>query len=125
MRLTMAGATDWRYLMVTDPLPAGTEAIQDDTSYPLEKPGSAYASQIEYRDQKTVFFREHLDEPRVEYVYLLKIVAAGTFRASPASIMQAASWRRKPSSRAWVRSLLKTSLLSSTTTRSYGPGCPS
>jgi uncharacterized protein YfaS (alpha-2-macroglobulin family) len=83
----MAGATDWRYLMVTDPLPAGAEAIQDDTPYPLEAPGSAHASQIEYRDRQTVFFREHLDEPRVEYVYLLKVTAAGTFRASPASVV--------------------------------------
>ena len=34
-----------------------------------------------------MFFREHLDQPRVEYVYLLKVVAAGTFRASPASVV--------------------------------------
>ena len=27
VRLTVAGSTDWRYLIVEDPLPAGVEAV--------------------------------------------------------------------------------------------------
>ena len=37
VRLTVAGANDWRYLLIEDPLPAGAETIADDSLYPLEK----------------------------------------------------------------------------------------
>ena len=37
VRLTVAGAEDWRYLLIEDPLPAGAETIADDSLYPLEK----------------------------------------------------------------------------------------
>ncbi len=36
VRLTVAGADDWRYLLIEDPLPAGAETIADDSLYPLE-----------------------------------------------------------------------------------------
>ena len=36
VRLTVAGSPEWRYLAIEDPLPAGVEAIQDTTAYPLE-----------------------------------------------------------------------------------------
>ena len=39
VRLTVAGSPEWRYLAIEDPLPAGVEAVQDTTAYPLEKPG--------------------------------------------------------------------------------------
>ena len=35
VRLTVAGGGDWRYLLVDDPIPAGTEALPDRESYPL------------------------------------------------------------------------------------------
>jgi uncharacterized protein YfaS (alpha-2-macroglobulin family) len=89
VRLTMAGSSDWRYLALEDPLPAGVEAVQDTTAYPLERQDSVrwrWGSNVEYRDQRTVFFQENLEEGRSEYVYLVKVVSAGTFRAVPAQV---------------------------------------
>lgn len=89
VRLTMAGSSDWRYLALEDPLPAGVEAVQDTTAYPLERPDSVrwrWGSNVEYRDQRTVFFQENFEEGRSEYVYLVKVVSAGTFRAVPAQV---------------------------------------
>jgi uncharacterized protein YfaS (alpha-2-macroglobulin family) len=89
VRLTVAGSPEWRYLAIEDPLPAGVEAIQDTTAYPLEKeaPDSWwYGSRVEYRDSKTVFFQETFDRGRYEYSYLVKVIAPGQFRAIPAQV---------------------------------------
>ncbi|HYE85916.1 MAG TPA: MG2 domain-containing protein [Vicinamibacterales bacterium] len=90
VRLTAAGSPEWRYLALEDPLPAGVEAIQDTTAYPLEReaPETAwwYGSRVEYRDSKTVFFQETFDEGRYEFAYLVKVIAPGQFRAVPAQI---------------------------------------
>jgi hypothetical protein len=87
VRLTAAGAKDWRYLVVEDPIPAGTEPIQRDELYSLEK-GSAtwWGSHREFRDSRTVYFQEGFDAGRYEYTYLLKVIAPGVFRVSPARI---------------------------------------
>lgn len=90
VRLTVAGAKDWRYLMLEDPLPAGVEAIQDTSAYPLER-GRTDApwwtgSRVEYRDSRTVFFQESFEEGRYEFVYLVKVISSGRFRAVPAQI---------------------------------------
>jgi uncharacterized protein YfaS (alpha-2-macroglobulin family) len=86
IRLTLAGSRDWRYLVVEDPLPAGVESVQDTTAYPLEAPNPRWwwGSRVEYRDQRTVFFQAGFDEGRYEYLYLVKVTSAGTFRAAPA-----------------------------------------
>ncbi len=89
VRLTAAGSPEWRYLALEDPLPAGVEAIQDTTAYPLEReaPDSWwYGSRVEYRDSKTVFFQEAFERGRYEYAYLVKVIAPGRFRAIPAQI---------------------------------------
>jgi hypothetical protein len=89
IRLTAAGSPDWRYLMIEDPLPAGVEAIQDTTAYPMERADRWrwwWGSQVEYRDTRTVFFQERFPDGRVEFVYLVRAVAAGTFRAAPATV---------------------------------------
>jgi uncharacterized protein YfaS (alpha-2-macroglobulin family) len=89
VRLTAAGSPEWRYLALEDPLPAGVEAIQDTTAYPLEReaPDSWwYGSRVEYRDSKTVFFQETFERGRYEYAYLVKVIAPGQFRAVPAQI---------------------------------------
>jgi uncharacterized protein YfaS (alpha-2-macroglobulin family) len=89
VRLTAAGSPDWRYLAIEDPLPAGVEAIQDTTAYPLERPETVrwwWGSRVEYRDARTVFFQESFEEGRYEYVYLVKVASAGTFRAVPAQV---------------------------------------
>ncbi|MGE0042628.1 MAG: alpha-2-macroglobulin [Vicinamibacterales bacterium] len=87
VRLTVAGSPDWRYLILEDPLPAGVESIQDTTAYPLERPADWWwGSRVEYRDSRTVFFQDRFDQGRYEYVYLVKVIAAGVFRAVPAQI---------------------------------------
>jgi len=89
VRLTVAGSPEWRYLAIEDPLPAGVEAIQDTTAYPLEReaPDSWWSgSRVEYRDAKTVFFQETFERGRYEYSYLVKVIAPGQFRAIPAQV---------------------------------------
>jgi uncharacterized protein YfaS (alpha-2-macroglobulin family) len=89
VRLTVAGSPEWRYLAIEDPLPAGVEAIQDTTAYPLERETADawwYGSRVEYRDSKTVFFQETFDRGRYEYSYLVKVIAPGQFRAIPAQV---------------------------------------
>ncbi|MCX6552352.1 MAG: MG2 domain-containing protein [Acidobacteria bacterium] len=87
VRLTTAGSTDWRYLMLEDPIPAGTEPIQRDDLYTLEKGKTDWwGSRREYRDSRVVFFQEDFEAGRYDYTYLLKVIAPGVFRASPARI---------------------------------------
>ena len=88
VRLTVAGSREWRYLALEDPLPAGVEAVQDTTAYPLENDRRSWwwGSQVEYRDQRTVFFQESFEQGRYEYLYFVKVTSAGTFRAAPAQI---------------------------------------
>jgi uncharacterized protein YfaS (alpha-2-macroglobulin family) len=89
IRLVAAGSPEWRYLMIEDPLPAGVEAIQDTTAYPMEREERWrwwWGSQVEYRDNRTVFFQESFEAGRYEFVYLVKAIASGEFRAVPAQI---------------------------------------
>jgi uncharacterized protein YfaS (alpha-2-macroglobulin family) len=89
VRLTVAGSPEWRYLAIEDPLPAGVEAIQDTTAYPLERETAEAwwsGSRVEYRDAKTVFFQETFERGRYEYSYLVKVIAPGQFRAIPAQV---------------------------------------
>jgi hypothetical protein len=87
VRLSAAGATDWRYLMIEDPLPAGVEAVQQRSLYTLEQPREFWdGSRREYRDDRIVFFQESFTAGHYEYIYLLKVTTPGTFRAMPAQI---------------------------------------
>ena len=89
-RLTIAGAADWRYLAVEDPIPAGTEAIPRWSLYELERRDAARwfwdGSQREYRDDRVVLFLEHLNGGRAEFVYILKVTTPGVFKARPAQV---------------------------------------
>jgi len=89
VRLTAAGSTDWRYLALEDPLPAGVESIQDTTAYPLENRNQDwwwYGPRVEYRDSKTTFFLDSFTAGRYEFVYLVKAISSGEFKAIPAQI---------------------------------------
>jgi hypothetical protein len=87
VRLTAAGAADWRYLVIEDPIAAGTEPIQNDDLYELEQGRRRWwGSRREFRDSRAVFFQERFDAGRYEFMYLLKVIAPGQFRASPARI---------------------------------------
>jgi uncharacterized protein YfaS (alpha-2-macroglobulin family) len=87
VRLVAAGSTDWRYVMLEDPLPAGVEAIREEDLYQLEKHETWwYGSQREYRDNRIVQFQSDFSNGRYEYTYLLKVVTPGSFKAMPAQI---------------------------------------
>lgn len=87
VRVTMAGSKEWKYLMMEDPIPAGTETIQRMDEYPLERPGrSWYWSQREYRDDRVVVFQQDFSQGRSEFTYLLKVVTPGVFKAMPAQV---------------------------------------
>jgi hypothetical protein len=89
VRLTVAGSNEWRYLMLEDPLPAGTEPIaREDAPRSSGRRGAAggYGSQREFRDDRAVFFQESFEDGRYEYQYLLKVTTPGVFRAMPARI---------------------------------------
>ena len=89
VRLTAAGSTDWRYLLIEDPIPAGTEPIQLTELYPLERRRSRYddPSRREYRDDRVAFFQEDFTAGRYEYEYILKVTTPGAFGAMPARIV--------------------------------------
>ena len=87
VRLTVAGAADWRYLLIEDPLPAGAEALADDSLYSLERRRARpWGQRQEFRDDRAVFFQDGLPGGRVEFWYLLKVVTPGRFTALPAQV---------------------------------------
>jgi hypothetical protein len=90
VRVTVAGAADWRYLVIEDPIAAGTEAVSNQDAYDLEKPGPWWQfgrGRREYRDARVVQFQDRLPSGRADFAYLLKVVTPGTFRAMPAQVL--------------------------------------
>lgn len=86
VRLVVAGADDWQYLMVEDPLPAGTEAVANPSTLELAKPPPwTFGSHREYRDDRVALFLQRFDG-RAEFVYLLRATTPGRFRAMPARV---------------------------------------
>lgn len=87
VRLTAAGAKDWRFLMIEDPLPAGAEAVRETGLYELERRPAGWSySRREYHDDHVAIFQQDFDQGRYEYTYLLKVVTPGVFHAMPARI---------------------------------------
>lgn len=87
VRLTTAGAKDWRYLVVDDPIPAGMEAVTEPELLEFERPVSWWTgSRREYRDDRVVQFQESFEEGRYEHHYVLKAVTPGRYRAMPAQV---------------------------------------
>jgi hypothetical protein len=88
VRLTVTGS-DWKYLMVEDPIPAGTEFITRDNLYQLtDKPAwwNWWFTRREFHDDRAAFFQTYFTNGAQEYVYLLKVVNPGVFRVSPAKV---------------------------------------
>jgi uncharacterized protein YfaS (alpha-2-macroglobulin family) len=86
VRLVVAGADDWRYLMVEDPIPAGSEAVaRPDLLELAQPPDWEYGSHREYRDDRVALFLDSLDG-RAEFTYLLRVTTPGRFRAMPAQV---------------------------------------
>lgn len=88
VRLTVTGS-DWRYLLLEDPIPAGTEFIEKDNLYEIaNKPPwwRYWFSRRELHDDHMAIFDTFFYEQQKQYFYLLKVVNPGTFHVSPARV---------------------------------------
>jgi uncharacterized protein YfaS (alpha-2-macroglobulin family) len=77
-----------RYLLLEDPIPAGTEFVQSEDSYPLaQRPGGWYDwfTRREFHDDHAAFFSDDFSG-RQEIFYLIRVVNPGTFQISPARV---------------------------------------
>ena len=80
--------TPMRYLLLEDPIPAGTEFIQSEASYPIDHhPGGWYAwfTKREFHDDHAAFFATDFSG-RQEVFYLVRVVNPGSFAISPARV---------------------------------------
>ena len=87
VRLSVNGS-DWRYLLIEDPIPAGAEFVQRDDLYELNSKVDWWGfwfTRREFHDDHAAFFQTYFSGHQ-QYVYLLKIVNPGKFRISPASV---------------------------------------
>ncbi len=87
VRMTVAGS-EWRYLLMEDPIPAGAEFITRDDLYEVkEKPSwwEYWFTRREFHDDRAAIFQEYF-KGQHQYVYLLKIVNPGKFQVSPAMV---------------------------------------
>lgn len=88
VKLTIDLPSEGWYMMVTDPLPAGFEAI----NYSLNTSGieprgeRIYWSRPDLRDNRAVFFTTYMWKGRHTYAYLIRATTSGTFRALPAEV---------------------------------------
>jgi uncharacterized protein YfaS (alpha-2-macroglobulin family) len=88
VKLTIDMPSEGWYMMVTDPLPAGFEAI----NYSLNTSGIEprgerfYWSRPDLRDNRAVFFTTYMWKGKHTYAYLIRATTSGTFRALPAEV---------------------------------------
>jgi uncharacterized protein YfaS (alpha-2-macroglobulin family) len=88
IRVTVTG-DKWKYLMIEDPIPAGTEFVERDDLYELkEKPAwwRNWYSRREFHDDRAVMFQTWFYNQVQEYFHLVKVTNAGIFKISPASV---------------------------------------
>jgi uncharacterized protein YfaS (alpha-2-macroglobulin family) len=99
VKLTIIAPSDLYYLVVEDPFPAGTEAVDvqlKTTSAVGEAPelrltdpwswdgwGWWWFSHTELRDEKAVLFATHLPAGTYEYTYLIRAGLPGEYRVLP------------------------------------------
>ena len=88
VRLTVTGS-EWKYLMVEDPIPAGTEFIERDNVYEIRsKPPwwQYFFTRRELHDDRMAIFQTYFPQGQQQYFYLLKVVNPGVFQVSPARV---------------------------------------
>jgi uncharacterized protein YfaS (alpha-2-macroglobulin family) len=83
VKVTVTG-NEWKYLMVEDPIPAGTEIVESAQSLNRAFGYSPFYVGHEYRDDRASFFRTSLTGSG-QFVYFLRVVNPGEFGISPAS----------------------------------------
>ena len=80
--------TQEKYLLIEDPIPAGTEFVPNEDSYEIvDRPGqwSYWYTRREFRDDRAAIFASEFNG-RQESFYLLKVVNPGSFIISPAHV---------------------------------------
>ena len=78
-----------RYLLLEDPIPAGVEFIQNESSYPIDqRPGGWYGwfTRREFHDDHAAFFASDFTG-RQEIFYMVRVVNPGSFQISPARVL--------------------------------------
>jgi hypothetical protein len=88
VRLTVTGS-EWKYMMVEDPIPSGTEFIERDSGYELRsRPPwwQYYFTRRELHDDRMAIFQTYFPQGQQQYFYLLKVVNPGVFQVSPARV---------------------------------------
>ena len=78
-----------KYLMIEDPIPAGTEFVRNEDSYMIVDRPNAWDwwyTRREFHDDRAVMFATEF-EGRHESFYLLKVVNPGAFVVSPAHVV--------------------------------------
>ncbi len=100
VRLTIVAPSDLYFVRVTDPFPAGAEAVdtslktsqQVNTDTTVQEIGGPegwgwwWFSHTELRDQNAALFSSYLPAGTYEYTYILRPSIAGTFNVMPASV---------------------------------------
>jgi alpha-2-macroglobulin len=88
VRLTVTGS-EWKYLLVEDPIPAGTEFIARDNVYQLRERPPWWQFEFtrrELHDDRLAIFQTWFPQGQRQYFYLLKVVNPGQFQVSPAKV---------------------------------------
>lgn len=88
VRLTVTGS-EWKYMMLEDPIPSGTEFIERDSGYELRsRPPwwQYYFTRRELHDDRMAIFQTYFPQGQQQYFYLLKVVNPGVFQVSPARV---------------------------------------
>lgn len=106
VKLSIVAPTDLYYVLVEDPIPAGTEAVdtslkttsqlgQDPTLRPVDQPYCFYCgwnwwwfTHTELRDEKVALFATNLPAGTYEYTYQIRAGLAGTYNVIPAHAEQ-------------------------------------
>ncbi len=104
VELTIVVHNDGVYVVVADPIPAGTEAV--DPGLAISDPGQGgriqradesyhhgywgwwHFNNIEYRDDSVVFTSEFLPAGTYQYSYMLQTTIPGTYQVIPATARQ-------------------------------------
>ncbi len=88
VRLTVTGS-EWKYLMIEDPIPSGAEFIERDSGYELKDRPPWWQSLFtrrELHDDRMAIFQTWFPQGQQQFFYLLKVVNPGTFQVSPARV---------------------------------------
>ncbi|NWF70057.1 MAG: Ig-like domain-containing protein [Chloroflexi bacterium] len=99
VRLTIIAPSALHYVVIEDPLPAGSEGINPNLTTSQQigtQPGLDladplyygwgwwYFSSIEFRDERVVLYSTYLPAGTYEYVYTIRLGLAGTYNVIPA-----------------------------------------